>query len=85
MTEGITVRSVKSDLWRELKIVALKEGITLGEAVNLALQKWLHERKGASKTGKRKSFWDMKPIEFEGADKGELKKLRALVDETLYR
>lgn len=81
MTEGITVRSVNKDLWRELKITAVKEGITLGEAMNLALQKWLQEKKYACRSGKRKSFWSMKPIKFEGADK---EKLSELVDETLY-
>ena len=84
MTEGITVRSVNSDLWRELKVAAVKEGMTLGEAMNLALQKWLQERKDASRGSKRKSFWSLKPIRFEGADKGKLKKLSTLVDETLY-
>lgn len=81
MTEGITVRSVNSDLWRELKVAAVKEGMTLGETVNLALQKWLHERKDAGRGGKRKSFWSLKPIRFEGAGK---EKLSTLVDETLY-
>ena len=83
MTEGITVRSVNSGLWRELKVAAVKEGMTLGEAVNLALQKWLMERKVSGKGDKhtRKSFWNMKPIKFEGANK---EKLSTLVDETLY-
>ena len=84
MTEGVTVRAVNRGLWKELKVTAVKEGMTLGEAVNLALQKWLQERKGAGKAGRRKSFWSLKPIKFEGAEKGELKKLSALVDETLY-
>ena len=83
MTEGITVRSVSGDLWKELKVEAVKEGMTLGEAVNLALQKWLMERKAAGKGDKhvRKSFLNLKPIKFEGANKG---KLSTLVDETLY-
>lgn len=81
MTEGITVRSVNRDLWRELKVAAVKEGMTLGETINLALQKWLQERKEANIGSKRKSFWNLKPIKFEGADK---KKLSTLVDDTLY-
>lgn len=82
MTEGTTVRSVNSELWKKLKVAAVEEGMTLGETVNLALQKWLQERdKSGRGSGKRKSFWSLKPIKFEGADKG---KLSTLVDETLY-
>ncbi|MBI2137797.1 hypothetical protein HYU12_04750 [Candidatus Woesearchaeota archaeon] len=81
MTEVITVRSVNRGLWRELKVAAVKEGVTLGEAVNLALQNWLQERKNAGKGGKGKSFWSLKPLRFEGADK---EKISTLVDETLY-
>ena len=81
MTEGVTVRAVNRGLWRELKVKAVKEGMTLGEAVNLALQKWLHEQKEANAGGKRKSFWNLKPFKFEGAGK---EKLSTIVDETLY-
>ncbi|MBI2145053.1 hypothetical protein HYU18_01890 [Candidatus Woesearchaeota archaeon] len=81
MTEGVTVRAVNRGLWRELKVTAVKEGITLGEAVNLAIQKWLHEQKEAQAGNKHKSFWSLRPFKFEGADK---EKLSTLVDETLY-
>lgn len=81
MTEGVTVRSVNRGLWRELKVAAVREGITLGEAMNSALQRWLHEQKARTMSGKRKSFWNLQPIKFMGADK---KKLSTLVDDTLY-
>ena len=31
MTDVITIRSVNRGLWRELKVEAVKEGVTLGE------------------------------------------------------
>lgn len=81
MTDVITIRSVNRGLWRELKVEAVKEGVTLGEALNTALQNWLQERKNAGKGSKSKSFWSLKPIRFEGADK---EKISTLVDKTLY-
>ena len=81
MTKGITIRSVNRNLWRELKVAAVKRGMTLGEAVNFALEDWLHSQKEASAGTNRKSFWSLKPIKFEGSSK---EKLSWLVDKTLY-
>ena len=81
MTDSITVRGVNSSLWRELKIEAVKENLVVGEAVNLALENWLREHRAKGKKGKQKSFWDIKPIAFSGADARELSRR---VDEVLY-
>lgn len=77
---NITIRDINSRFWRELKIEAVKEGLTIGQAINLALEKWLHD---SGKTGikKHKSFWDIKPVKFEGED---AERLSMKVDEVLY-
>jgi len=33
--------SIAEDLWREVKIAAIKRGLTFSEVVNAALRKWL--------------------------------------------
>lgn len=81
MTGSITVRGVNSSLWRELKIEAVREDLVVGEAVNLALENWLREHRAKGKKGQQKSFWDIKPIAFSGADARELSRK---VDEILY-
>ena len=80
MTKLITVRDVNPSLWRELKVEAVKEGLTIGGAMNLALERWLHDKE-TKKTKKGKSFWDLKPFKFEGKDAGFLS---TKVDEVLY-
>ena len=79
MTKLITARDVSPNLWRELKVEAVKEGLTMGEAINLALEKWLHEHKNKKKISK--SFLDLEPLEFKGED---AKYLSTKVDEILY-
>ena len=69
------------NLWRELKVEAVKEGLTVGEATNLALEKWLHENRNNGRKRNHKSFWDLEPIAFEGKDAKELSRK---VDEILY-
>lgn len=81
MTGSITVRGVNSSLWKELKIEAVRGDLVIGEAVNLALENWLREHRAKGKKGKQKSFWDIEPIAFSGADARELSRK---VDEVLY-
>jgi hypothetical protein len=77
---NITIRGVNPRFWRELKVEAVKEGLTAGEAVNIALEKWLRECKIKEKK-RAKSFWDLKPFNYEGEDAG---KLSMKIDEVLY-
>ena len=60
---------------------AVKEGLTTGEAINIALEKWLHEYKNKTIKKRAKSFWDLKPFRYEGEDAG---KLSMKIDEVLY-
>lgn len=76
---NITIREINPMLWKELKIEAVKDGLNVGEAVNLALEKWLHEHKNPIKISK--SFFDLEPLEFDGED---AKYLSTKVDEILY-
>ena len=78
---NITIRGVNPRFWRELKVEAVKEGLTIGKALNLALERWLHEYKNKRSKIRTKSFWDLKPFKYEGEDAG---KLSIKVDEVLY-
>jgi hypothetical protein len=77
---NITIRDINPRFWRELKVKAVREGMTIGEAVNVAIEKWLSEYK-EKESKKTKSFWDLKPFKFEGKDAGQLS---TKVDEIVY-
>jgi ABC-type polysaccharide/polyol phosphate transport system ATPase subunit len=81
LTMNTTIRAVNPGLWKELKVEAVMEGLTIGEAVNHALEKWLHEHKKKAYRKKHKSFWDLEPIKFKGKD---AKKLSMKIDKVLY-
>ena len=78
---NITIRDVNPRFWRELKVEAVKEGLTVGKALNMALERWLHEYKNKRSKIRTKSFWGLKPFKYEGEDAG---KLSIKVDEVLY-
>ena len=78
---NITIRDVNSNLWRELKIETVKEGMTIGQAINLALENWIREHRKRINGDKVKSFWDLNPVKYEGKDAGHLS---MKVDEALY-
>jgi len=77
---NITIREVNPRFWKELKVEAVKGGITIGEALNLAIENWLNNYKKREKK-KTKSFWDLMPFKFEGKDAGHLSEK---VDEVVY-
>ena len=79
---NITIRDVNPRFWKELKVEAVKEGLTIGQAINLALERWLHEYKNKVNSKNTKSFWDLKPVKFEGEN---AEQLSMEVDEVLYR
>lgn len=78
---NITIRDVNPRFWKELKIEAVKEGLKIGEAINLALERWLHEYRNKQDKEKIKSFWDLKPYKFDRKDAGHLS---TKVDEVVY-
>ncbi len=78
---NITIRNVNPRFWRELKIEAVREGLTIGKALNLAIERWLNEYKNKRGKKKIKSFWDLEPFRYEGKD---ATKLSTKVDELLY-
>lgn len=78
---NITIRDVNSKLWRELKIETVKEGMTIGQAINLALENWIRGHRKRRNGHKVKSFWDLNPVKYGGKDAGHLS---MKVDETLY-
>ena len=75
---NITIRNINPSFWRKLKIEAVKEGMTMGQAINLALENCL-KRKQMQK--KQKSFWELKPYFYQGPDADTLS---TKVDEVLY-
>lgn len=74
---NITIRDVNPHFWREVKIKAVKEGVTRGQAINLALNHWLQEKTQK----KQKSFLELEPFDYKGED---AKELSMKVDEVLY-
>lgn len=45
----VTSLKVNPDLWKEAKIQAIREGITLGDLLDEAVKDWIDRRKKASK------------------------------------
>ena len=78
---NITIRGINSRLWREAKSESVKEGLTMGQTVNIALEKFLKEHKSKKQDKKTKSFWDVNPYKFEGRDSGNLS---IKIDEVVY-
>ena len=78
---NITIREINSRLWREAKSESVKEGLTMGQTVNIALEKFLKEHKSKKQDKKTKSFWDVSPYTFGGKDSGNLS---IKVDEVVY-
>ncbi len=78
---NITIRDVNLETWRRVKAEAVREGMTLGETVNIALEKWLTENRSFKKGKKIKSFWDIKPLSPTAKD---AKTWSQSVDKTLY-
>jgi 20S proteasome alpha/beta subunit len=77
---NITVRDINPAFWRELKLEAVKKGMTVGQAVNLALDALLHANHENKKKSKV-SFWDIKPAAPKTKD---AEKLSTMIDDVLY-
>lgn len=77
---NITIRGINSQFWRDFKAEAIREGLHLGEALNLALKNFLEELR-MKKEKKQKDFFDLEPISDKGKDAG---RVSVRVDEILY-
>ncbi len=78
---NITIRDVNPRIWKEIKIEAVRGGLTLGQTINMALEEWLNEYRKKSARKKIKGFWDLKPLDLEIKDASELS---LNVDKVLY-
>ncbi len=74
----VAVRKVDEQLWRSFKSRLVREKLTLGEGLNLALNSWLST---SAKRKARRSFFDSPAVEFTGDD---AERLSERVDEVLY-
>ncbi len=73
-----TIRSIDEGVFRDLKSEAAKKGISIGEALNEAIRRWITESRKQS-TGKR-SLLEMKASDWgEGTENASQE-----IDEVLY-
>jgi len=54
----LSVRDVEDRTFKEFKAQAVKEGLTVGRALTLAMQYWIEEEED------KKSFLDLKPTDW---------------------
>lgn len=80
MVTDVTIRNVNPEFWREFKASAIKKGLSVGEAINLALKTFTMETE-AKKTKKQKEIWDLEPVAFSGPDAEHLSEN---IDNVLY-
>lgn len=52
----VSIRDVDVELFREFKAKAVREGLNVGKALNMAISQWLMQNKD------RKSFLNLKPV-----------------------
>ena len=71
-----TIRNIDPFIYKKLKTKAAQEGISIGEAVTMAVSEWL----GVSKKKKR-SIIDIKPEHFGR----QYRNLSEEIDEVLYK
>ena len=77
----VTIRNVNGEFWRDFKATAVREGLAVGEAINLALSKFMRETVEKKKMKKHKEIWDLKPVRFKGPDAEHISEK---ADEILY-
>lgn len=71
----LSVRNVNKKVFKEFKVQAVKEGMDVGEALNMALEMWVEKEKM-----KKKSFLELKPVNWgKGTEKASKE-----VDKYLY-
>ncbi len=63
----MTVRNIDKKLFSELKSEAVRDGLTVGEALSIAIYEWLEKKKAKKK---RLDFRDFKPTSWgKGTEK----------------
>ncbi len=77
----VTIRNVNAEFWRGFKASAVKDGLSVGEAINLAMKKFAMEIEEKKSDKKHKEIWDLEPVEFDVPD---AKHFSQNVDKLLY-
>jgi len=77
----VTIRNVNAEFWRGFKASAVKDGLSVGEAINLAMKKFAMEVEEKKSGKKHREIWDMKAVDFKGPDAEHISER---VDEILY-
>ena len=57
----VAIRNVNEEEWKEFKATAVRKGLTVGTALNLAIREWTKNRKQKTKM----DFFRSGPVEFE--------------------
>lgn len=70
----VAVRNVNEEEWKDFKATAVKKGLTVGTALNLAIREWTKNRKQKMKI----DFFKSGPVEFKE------KSTSRDIDEVLY-
>jgi len=71
----LSVRNVNERIFKEFRAQAIKEGLDVGIAVNMAMELWVEKEKG-----KKKSFLELEPVDWgRGTEKASKE-----IDKTLY-
>lgn len=71
----LSVRNVNKEIFKEFKTQAIREGLAIGKAVNIALETWTEKEKG-----RKKSFEELKPVDWgKGTEKSSKE-----IDKALY-
>ncbi|MBI5228318.1 hypothetical protein HY988_07025 [Candidatus Micrarchaeota archaeon] len=74
---SVTLRNFDNELYKELKSEAVKDDITISEALTQAVSVWLSVHKHKKK---KKSVFDFKPVDFgPGSEKSSQE-----IDQVLY-
>lgn len=70
----LSVRNVDKRIFKEFKTQAIKEGLDVGTAVNMALEMWVEKERG------RKKFLELEPVDWGKGTERVSKEM----DKTLY-
>ncbi|MBW6518148.1 MAG: hypothetical protein K0A89_06570 [ANME-2 cluster archaeon] len=59
---NITIRNIDTQLYREIKAEATREGINIGTAINSAIRLWLNRKRAQVRPGR--SFLELESMDF---------------------
>lgn len=69
----LCVRDVDQKIFREFKARVVKEGLTVGSALTLAMKQWVEEE------SERKSFLELKPVDWGAGTEKSSKEIDGLL------